>query len=68
MLQKSLHGLKQTSRNWNTQCTTSLLQFRNNQFHAEHSLFIHHEGPSFVFVFVYVDDVIVIGSMPVLTL
>ncbi|KAK9062516.1 hypothetical protein SSX86_019703 [Deinandra increscens subsp. villosa] len=61
-LKKSLYGLKQASRNWYHKFTAALLELDFKQSNADHSLFIHKRGNTFVAALIYVDDVIVVGN------
>ena len=63
-LVKSLYGLKQASRQWNAKLSATILQLRFTQSQANHSLFVHSNGSSFIAMLVYVDDMIVIGNDP----
>ncbi|XP_019090121.1 PREDICTED: uncharacterized protein LOC109128365 [Camelina sativa] len=61
-LNKALYGLKQATRAWYQELKTFLLQagFRNSL--ADTSLFIYHKGSDFIYVLVYVDDIIIAGA------
>lgn len=61
-LQKSLYGLKQTSRQWFAKLITSLLRIGFSQSKADYSQFTHHHNELFVVVVVYVDDILITGS------
>ncbi|XP_017974500.1 PREDICTED: uncharacterized mitochondrial protein AtMg00810-like [Theobroma cacao] len=61
-LNKSLYGLKEASRQWNSKFTTCLLAYGFQQSKADYSLFTKTtQTGEFIALLVYVDD-IVIGS------
>ena len=61
-LRKSLYGLKQVARNWYQKFINALLELEFTQSKVDHSLFIRHQGNSFVAALISVDDVIVVGN------
>ncbi|CAL1388127.1 unnamed protein product [Linum trigynum] len=61
-LHKSIYGLRQASRNWYQKFSRALLAFEFKQSRADHSLFIHRKGVSFVAALIYVDNVILAGN------
>ncbi|KAF5466678.1 hypothetical protein F2P56_016584 [Juglans regia] len=61
-LQKSLYGLKQTSRNWFFKLTSTLLTIGFIQSQADNSLFTLTIATSLTIVLVYVDDILVVGN------
>ncbi|GAU20316.1 hypothetical protein TSUD_337970 [Trifolium subterraneum] len=61
-LQKSLYGLKQASRQWNTKLTDTLLHSGYIQSKADYSLFTKHSGAGFTVILVYVDDLVLGGT------
>ena len=62
LLQKSVYGLKQASRQWFSKLSTALLSCHYTQSPSDHSLFIKSAGSSFTALLVYVDDVILTGN------
>ncbi|CAL1389558.1 unnamed protein product [Linum trigynum] len=62
LLHKSIYGLRQASRNWYEKFTQALLAFDFVQSKADHALFIHRRGSSYVVALIYVDDVILAGN------
>ncbi|MCH82808.1 retrovirus-related Pol polyprotein from transposon TNT 1-94, partial [Trifolium medium] len=61
-LQKSLYGLKQASRQWNTKLTTTLLSSGYVQSKSDYSLFTKQSDIGFTVVLVYVDDLVLGGT------
>ncbi|KAG8495625.1 hypothetical protein CXB51_013396 [Gossypium anomalum] len=61
-LRKALYGLKQAPRAWFHKLKDFLLNTRFVASKADSSLFIRQTGTQFLYVLVYVDDIIVIGT------
>nr|GEU69810.1 ribonuclease H-like domain-containing protein [Tanacetum cinerariifolium] len=61
-LNKSLYGLKQTLRKWNSKHTSSLIECGFVQSKSDYSLFNKKFGDVFIALLVYVDDIIIIGK------
>jgi transposase InsO family protein len=61
-LQRSLYGLKQASRQWNTKLTDTLIQSGYVQSKADYSLFTKHSSTGFTVILVYVDDLVLGGT------
>lgn len=61
-LQKSLYGLKQASRQWNSKLTKTLLGLGYAQSKADYSLFTKTSTTCFIVVLVYVDDLVLAGD------
>lgn len=61
-LEKSLYGLKQTSRQWFSKFSATLLSLRFSKSHAYHTLFIKNVKGKYVAVLVYVDDIIIASN------
>lgn len=59
---KSLYGLKQASRQWNTELTQFLLKFGFVQSKQDYSLFVKKVSIGMVVALVYVDDLLLIGD------
>ncbi|KAK6122738.1 hypothetical protein DH2020_043518 [Rehmannia glutinosa] len=62
LLKKSLYGLKQASREWNTAFCGSLIAYGFRQSSHDHCLFLKGDNTSFLALLVYVDDVLLTGS------
>lgn len=61
-LQKMIYGLKQAPHAWYTELKTYLLSLRFNNSLVATSLFVLRVGNDFVYLLVYVDDILVTGS------
>ena len=61
-LDKSLYDLKQSPRAWYTKLSNSMLHLGFVTSKNDSSLFICHSFHGLLLVFVYMDDIIVIGS------
>lgn len=61
-LQKSIYGLRQSSRQWFAKLSTLLLSNGFNQSASDHSFFIQSSGNSFTTLLVYVDDLLISGK------
>lgn len=60
-LRRSLYGLKQASRQWNTELTRKLQLAGFHQSSHDHCLFTKGAGVTFIALLVYVDDLLVAG-------
>ena len=64
-LHKSLYGLKQAPHAWFERFTSHLLTIGFTASIADPSLFVFHNGSTFLYLFLYVDDIILTGNNPV---
>lgn len=63
LLIKSLYGLRQAPREWFSKFSKVVLKYGFTQSKADSSLFILHTSKSFTALLVYVDDIILTGSL-----
>lgn len=61
-LLKSLHGLKQVSRQWNIKLSTALLEAGFFQSVHDYSIFTLKRKEGIVIILVYVDDLLITGD------
>jgi len=61
-LQKSLHGLKQASRQWNAKLIVALISLGFHQSSSDYSLFVKSQNSHMTILLVYVDDVVLTGN------
>jgi len=61
-LHKSLYGLKQSLRAWFGKFNNVVKQFGIIQCEANHSTFYHHSSAGYVYLIVYVDDIVLTGN------
>jgi hypothetical protein len=61
-LKKSLYGLKQSGRNWNTVLHSFLLSLKFEQSLCDHCVYVKSENESKVIIIVWVDDLIVAAN------
>ena len=61
-LQKSIYGLKQTSRSWNIRFDKSVKLFEFIQCPDEPCVYKRSSGNVIVFLILYVDDILIIGN------
>jgi len=57
-LQRSLYGLRQANRQWYAKLSQFLLSHKYTSSSADHSLFLHRNGPNITIILVYVDDLV----------
>ena len=63
-LLKSLYGLKQAPKAWFKRFTSQLLHLGFVASLVDSSLFVYHVGSTVLYLLLYVDDIIIIGSAP----
>ena len=61
-LKKAIYGLKQAPRAWYLEFRQFLIESGFTNFHVDTSLFILHSGDITIYLLVYVDDIIIIGT------
>jgi hypothetical protein len=61
-LDKALYGLKQAPWAWYSRLSMKLIQLGFRASQADTSLFIYRHGKVQMFLLIYVDDIIVVGS------
>lgn len=61
-LNKSIYGIKQSSRQWNQKLTFTLFDLGYKQSKSNYSLFTKTSSIYFIVVLVYVDDLILAGN------
>jgi len=61
-LQRSMHGLKQASRQSNTKLTETHISFGYTQSKVDYSLFVKKTSVRFTVIVVYVDDLVLGGT------
>ena len=60
-LRKALYGLKQAPRAWHQKITEFLVAIGFCMSEADHSLYVRKSDAGFVFIIIYVDDLIIGG-------
>lgn len=61
-LKESIYGLKQALRQWNKKLKSVLIEFGFMKNLRDYSLFTYSKDNLFLVLFVYVDDIIIIGN------
>ena len=63
-LRKAIYGLKQAPRAWYSELYRYLISSGFQKSLADTSLFVYRQGRDFVYLLVYVDDILVTGTSP----
>ncbi|KAK1646346.1 hypothetical protein QYE76_064151 [Lolium multiflorum] len=63
-LQRSIYGLKQSPRAWYARLSARLFQLGFKSSKADTSLFIFSRDSVQIYMLVYVDDIVIVGSTP----
>jgi hypothetical protein len=63
-LDKSFYGLKQAPHAWFTKLSKKLYELNFKGYKADTSLFFYNKNGLTIFIFVYIDDIIVTSSKP----
>jgi transposase InsO family protein len=61
-MNKSIYGLKQSGRNWNIKLTNSLIAAGFIQSKADPCLFYIRQRDKYLYIAIYVDDIITVGN------
>lgn len=61
-LKNIIYGLKQAPRTWFAKLTDRLLALGFQSSRLDSSLFVLHTSSNFIYVLIYMDDIIVTGS------
>uniref|UniRef100_A0A2N9E312 Integrase catalytic domain-containing protein n=1 Tax=Fagus sylvatica TaxID=28930 RepID=A0A2N9E312_FAGSY len=64
LLQKSIYGLRQAPRAWFEKFSSHLLTIGFTASLADPSLFVYKNGSTVIYLLLYVDDIILTGSVP----
>ena len=64
LLKKALYGLKQAPRAWFQRFSSFLLTLGFSCNRADTSLFVFHQQSNLIYLFLYVDDIIITGNNP----
>lgn len=62
LLHKSLYGIKQSPRCWFHRLSKFLITLEFKESIVDPSLFIFRNGARTVYLFVYVNDIVIVGS------
>jgi transposase InsO family protein len=61
-LRKSLYGLKQAGRAWFEKINTALIKMDFTPLDSDHCVYVRHRGDEVMYIVLYVDDLLLIGS------
>jgi histone deacetylase 1/2 len=61
-LDKALYGLKEAPRAWYSRLSSKYFSFSFVASKSDTSLFIYHKSSMTIFILIYVDDIMVVGS------
>jgi hypothetical protein len=61
-LRKSIYGLRQAGRAWFEKINTALIRMDFTALDSDHCVYVRHQGAEVLYIVLYVDDLLLIGS------